>query len=283
MSRLSSKAAKIITASAVIAAAGAVYTHADDSRLSCPKYSVFSDKVRNNIRIAQISDLHGHCYGDGQTELLSAIEKAHPDILVLTGDIFDERVGDSAVYSLIEGIEDKYICFYVSGNHECKSGRLREIKSCLRSHGIAVLEGTCSTVRIGETDIKISGIDDIRIDGRISPGTFASQFSSVQCAASCFSVLLCHRPELEHLYRASSFDLILTGHAHGGQWRLPGVINGLYAPNQGFFPKYAGGEYDLDGTRLIVSRGLQKGTAYLPRIFNRPELVIVDIVQRDKA
>ena len=283
MSESGSKAVKIITASAVIAAVGAVYTHADDSRLSCPVYSVCSGKVKNNVRIVQISDLHGHCYGDCQSELLSAIEKARPDMLALTGDIFDERVGDSAVHSLVEGIGDKYMCFYVSGNHECKSGRLREIKSYLRSHGIAVLEGTCSTVRIRETDIKISGIDDVRIDGCISPGTFTSQFSSVQSDSSEFSVLLCHRPELEGLYRNSAFDLILAGHAHGGQWRLPGVVNGLFAPNQGFFPKYAGGEYDLDGTKLIVSRGLQKGTAYLPRIFNRPELVVVDILQRDKA
>ena len=92
-----------------------------------------------------------------------------------------------------------------------------------------------------------------------------------------FSVLLSHRPELVELYQEHDFDLVLCGHAHGGQWRIPEILNGLYAPNQGVFPKYAGGRYDFENQTMIVSRGLARESTLAPRIFNRPELVIVDI------
>ena len=92
-----------------------------------------------------------------------------------------------------------------------------------------------------------------------------------------YTILLAHRPEYYETYCNYSFDLVLCGHAHGGQWRIPYLINGLYAPNQGIFPKYAGGRYDGDKTTMIVSRGLDIETTWVPRIFNRPELVIIDL------
>ncbi|MDO4733224.1 MAG: metallophosphoesterase, partial [Bacillota bacterium] len=90
------------------------------------------------------------------------------------------------------------------------------------------------------------------------------------------SILLSHRPECTAFYESSGFDLELSGHAHGGQLRIPGLLNGLYAPNQGFFPKYAGGLYQLGKTSLLVSRGLCKSR--LPRVFNRPELAIIELL-----
>ena len=92
-----------------------------------------------------------------------------------------------------------------------------------------------------------------------------------------FTVLLSHRPELFEIYQKYEFDLVLSGHAHGGQWRIPGLLNGLFAPNQGLFPKYAGGRYDYAGGTMIVSRGLARESTKVPRIFNRPELVVVDV------
>ena len=93
-----------------------------------------------------------------------------------------------------------------------------------------------------------------------------------------FNILLIHRPENFEHYADLGFDLVLAGHAHGGQWRIPGLLNGLYCPGEGLFPKYAGGLYQIDGTTMIVSRGLAKESNFVPRIFNRPELVIIDIV-----
>ncbi len=92
-----------------------------------------------------------------------------------------------------------------------------------------------------------------------------------------YTVLLSHRPEFFELYTEYNFDLVLSGHAHGGQWRIPYILNGLYAPNQGVFPKYAGGEYTENNTTMIVSRGLARESTLLPRFYNRPELVIIDL------
>ena len=92
-----------------------------------------------------------------------------------------------------------------------------------------------------------------------------------------YTILLSHRPELIDTYKEYDFDLVLSGHAHGGQWRIPGLINGIYVPNQGLFPQYAGGRYDYDTGTLSVSRGLARESTPIPRVFNRPELVIVKV------
>lgn len=106
----------------------------------------------------------------------------------------------------------------------------------------------------------------------------ALQRASSDIDPRAFTVLLAHRPERIDKYAATGdFDLVVSGHAHGGQVRIPGLINGLFAPNQGFFPKYAGGQYEVDGTTLVVSRGLARESTRIPRVFNRPELVLVEI------
>ena len=94
---------------------------------------------------------------------------------------------------------------------------------------------------------------------------------------AAYSILLSHRPEYYETYKKYGYDLVLSGHAHGGQWRIPGILNGLYAPHQGLFPDYAGGAYDYPGGTLVVSRGLDRWGIKLPRIFNRPELVIIEV------
>ena len=121
------------------------------------------------------------------------------------------------------------------------------------------------------------GGDDPKCGGSM----WSDQLSAAAKAADpdCFAVLLSHRPERVEDYLAYDFDLVLSGHAHGGQWRLPGLVNGLLAPDQGFFPAYAGGLYRLDeNTDLVVSRGLARESTRVPRIFNPPELVIIDVM-----
>lgn len=92
-----------------------------------------------------------------------------------------------------------------------------------------------------------------------------------------YTILLSHRPELINDYLDYSSDLILSGHAHGGQWRIPFLVNGVFAPGEGTFPEFAGGLYSFEQTSFIVSRGLARETTWVPRIFNRPELVIINI------
>ena len=132
---------------------------------------------------------------------------------------------------------------------------------------------------VGEDTIWICGADDPLLDEIKGEGISVQQRRTARASVpeDAFSVLLSHRPELVEDYRELAFDLVVSGHAHGGQWRLPHLINGAYAPHQGILPDYAGGMYELDNTTLIVSRGLARETTLVPRIFNRPELVLVEI------
>ena len=151
-----------------------------------------------------------------------------------------------------------------------------------RRYGVTVLAGTWSDLTVRGETIRVFGVDDPEgfeaAPGEAVPAGWLEQWETCRAGLEegMVSVLLSHRPELTELYRGSGFDLVVSGHAHGGQVRVPLLLNGLYAPNQGFFPQYAGGLYDLDGTALAVSRGLS--ISRLPRVFNPPEAVVIDLV-----
>ena len=240
--------------------------------LKVRRYSISSPKVTKPVRIAQISDLHSEYYGKGMNDLLNALDKQSPDIVVLTGDIFDDIKDNGNTRTFIAEAVKKYHCYYVSGNHEHKKGGWKSFRQEAVDMGVTVLEGQ---------DISINGIT---LCGASSTGDGRLTFeeSVEKCAEEAgdgFNVLLAHYPERVDFYRSfGKFDLILSGHAHGGQWRVPFLINGLFAPEQGLFPKYAGGIYPSDDGTLIVSRGLARTKNYIPRIFNNPELVIIDIL-----
>lgn len=238
------------------------------------KYTVSSDKVTERFRIVQISDLHSDRYGKDMSTLISAIDKAEPDIVVLTGDIYEFSNSNENTRILLRSIGSRYKCFYVAGNHEFNMDNWVECKAEAESFGVSVMEG--DTVSFGEVTISGAAMSaDWGIDWAESLEKCAEQVSG-------YAVLLYHFPEdaAAHEYAEyyDRFDLVLSGHAHGGQWRIPFILNGLVSPGEGLFPKYAGGEYALDGGgRMIVSRGLKRDILPVARIFNNPELVIVDI------
>ncbi|MGE5578764.1 MAG: metallophosphoesterase [Bacillota bacterium] len=176
----------------------------------------------------------------------------------------------------------KYPCYYVSGNHEIWSDKADDFKDILASYGVSVLEGTAETLEVGGEKIRISGIDDPETDrypSRSAPYATQIRRLSVSTDNEVFTVLLSHRPERINELLPLRPDLVLSGHAHGGQWRLPVIMeNGLLAPNQGLFPEYTSGQYVFEETALIVSRGLaRESTRIIPRIFNNPELVIITV------
>lgn len=243
------------------------------------KYDIKSDKVTDTIKIALITDLHSCDYGENQEKLLSSLYFQEPDIILLGGDIVDDKLTQNKAREFLSVVSEKYQCFYVSGNHEYWSGDIDNIKKMIKNYGIQVLEGESITIEKNGQKIDIFGIDDPEVGER----EFDQQLKKCgdNINNSVFSILLSHRPEFIESYEKYEFDLILSGHAHGGQWRIPGVLNGLLAPNQGFFPKYAGGFYQLDNTSMIVSRGLAKESTRIPRIFNRPEIVIVNVIAED--
>ena len=243
-------------------------------------YTIPSKQVNDEITIALIADLHSCDYGDGQAQLLDQIDREQPDLIILGGDIVDDKLPEDNAWEFLAEIAIRYPCYYVTGNHEFRSGSVKRMKETIKGLGISVLEGDHVPWTVKGQTIMISGIDDPEVGERI----FRNQLEA--CGSSLnqeqFSLLLSHRPERIEAYCSYDFDLILTGHAHGGQWRIPGILNGLLAPHQGFFPKYAGGLYEFGSTSMVVSRGLAKESTRVPRIFNRPEVVIIH-VRPDKS
>jgi len=259
-----------------------------DPRLSVRTYTIGSPKISKPVRIALVTDLHSCRYGEEQKNLIRALDREKPDVILLGGDIFDDVLDDENTEHFIRGISGRYPCFYVTGNHEYWSGAdaFREKMELLKKYGISVLSGDSKTLAVRGETIRVCGIDDpdfYKVHKDISPEEAKTRFlGQLDAVASetedgVFSILLSHRPEYFEYYQTYDFDLVLCGHAHGGQWRIPWLINGLFAPDQGLFPEYAGGKYEENGTSMIVSRGLARESTRIPRIFNRPELVIVDI------
>ena len=273
---MNKKRAIIITAAVAVAVTVAVVSV--DERIKVRKETVYSDKVDAPVKLLLLSDHHSSKYGDEQRDLIKAIDKLSPDAILMTGDIFDNRVNNDNTITLLENIASRYDCFFVSGNHEVSTNSLKRIKKYLRELGVTVLEGENTLVEINRQQIIIGGIDDPLSFPDAKGRLWEDQLEECDLGLSdeYFSVLMTHRPERVDDYRETGYDLVLAGHAHGGQVIIPGIVNGLYAPNQGFFPQYAGGRYELNDTQtMIVSRGLSK---YLrPRVFNRPELVLVTI------
>lgn len=240
------------------------------------RFNLLREGDENAVRCVLVTDLHSCYYGRNQKNLIKRIDKENPDIIFLGGDIFDDKIDDDNAMILLEDISKKYKCFYVSGNHEYWSERCDEMKEKVRSLGITVLEGDCETIEINGKTIDVCGVDD---PTRLYEGQFKEQLDNAYAKTSRdhFKILLTHRPERADLYSKYDFDLVLSGHAHAGQIRIPFINIGLYAPNQGLFSKYVSGIYTLEnGSRLIVSRGLARESTPAPRFFNHPEIVVID-------
>lgn len=258
-----------------------------DSRLKTVTYTVESDKISTPVRIVLLTDLHSCRYGENQKNLIKAVKAQNPDIILLGGDIFDDKVPHKNAELTVKQLAEQYPCYYVTGNHEYWSREVGAILDIIEGYGVKVLSGKCDTIEVNGQTLNICGVDDPDaevylaegepIEWQLKRANEAVQKAEKTLGTEIFSVLLSHRPELYETYQNYEFDLVLSGHAHGGQWRIPGLLNGLFAPDQGLFPEYAGGKYDYPGGTMIVSRGLARESTPVPRIFNRPELVVVEV------
>jgi len=234
----------------------------------------------NGYRIVHISDLHNKQFGRNQERLLKKISAVSPDIIVITGDLIDRRKYDlETAMVFIDGAMKIAPVYYVSGNHEAWSGDYENISENLRISGVQILDDTKATLIKGNGKIEILGLSDPDfLTTSYLEGTNSSKLRGHLerlSDDSAFQILLCHRPELFDIYVNQNIDLIFSGHAHGGQVRIP-FVGGLVAPDQGLFPKYTSGAYTQNQSTMIVSRGL--GNSVIPiRIFNRPEIVVVTL------
>ena len=227
--------------------------------------------VEKTVRLAVLTDLHSCDYGAGQQDLLQAVAALEPDGVLLVGDIVDDVLPEENAFLVLETLARDYPCAYVTGNHEYWTGRVDEICEEIAALGIDVLRGDQVTWTLQGQEITLYGVDDA------DSGKLEEQLAAFTPAEGEISILLAHRPEKIHWYASYGFSLVVSGHAHGGQWRLPGLINGLYAPHQGWFPDYAGGLYQVEDTTFVVSRGLARESTRVPRIFNPPELVLLEL------
>ena len=260
-----------------------VWTLWGNTALEVNEYEVVSDRIPQGFegfRIAQVSDLHNAEFGEGNEKLIQLLSQTDPDIIVLTGDLIDSRHTDIEIALDFARQAIKLApVYYVSGNHEARVREYEDLKMGLAEAGVVILENqNVQITREGES-ITLMGIDDPSFQEDYLFGDSESvarqAIDDLQNESEGYTILLSHRPELFDLYVDTGMDLVFSGHAHGGQFRLP-FVGGLVAPNQGFFPKYDAGQFNEENTTMIVSRGV--GNSIIPiRFNNRPEIVLVTL------
>jgi uncharacterized protein len=256
-----------------------LFLYFQNNAITITEHEVNSSKLPeefDGFKIVQLSDLHSKQFGK---RLPNKVKKERPNIIVFTGDLVDQKNYDELVsLKLMEELVMIAPVYFVTGNHEAWSGKFNSLEEKLVASGVHVLRNSHESIRVKEDEIILIGIDDpAMISGA------HSEFSAVETSledalhgvADQYKILLSHRPEMFSLYTSFNIDLIFSGHAHGGQVRLP-FIDGLVAPNQGFFPKYTAGKHQEAQSTMIINRGL--GNSVIPqRLFNRPEIVIVTL------
>ena len=236
----------------------------------------------DGVTIAHISDLHNTEFGQQQERLLQKLVVAAPDLIAITGDLLDSYHPNITVaMEFINGAIAIAPVYYVTGNHESRLPELyAQLREQMESAGVVVLDNKAVTLEYGSSIIRVLGVDDPTFSAESDQYEDNEQVISAQLDVllddqSAYTILLSHRPELFDVYHEAGIDLVLCGHAHGGQVRLP-FIGALFAPNQGFFPEYTAGLYRQGDTQMVVSRGL--GNSSFPiRINNPPELVVITL------
>ena len=261
----------------------AIWTIWGNSALEMNTYTILSNRLPeafDGYRIAHISDLHNAEMGNKNENLILMLKEAQPDIIAITGDIIDSRNTNIEIaLHFAKEVMNIAPCYYVTGNHEARIFEYDELKKGLTELGVVVLEDECLEIKqFGET-INLLGVDDPNFQTDYLFGDSASvmrnKLQKLTDEKDTYTVLLSHRPELFDVYTENKVDLVLSGHAHGGQFRFP-FVGGLVAPNQGLFPKYDAGLYTDENTNMIVSRGI--GNSILPfRFNNRPEVILIEL------
>lgn len=243
--------------------------------LKVDNYTVWDHRIPeafSGFRIAQVSDLHNDTLGQDNSRLLTALEQAGPDIIVITGDLVDSRRTDlETACAFVRAAAELAPVYYVSGNHESRQDYPR-IREALLEAGAVVLDDEKIKLERGGQALTLIGLSDPDFS---SAEQLETNLRQLMAGEEGYTILLSHRPELMEQYTDMGAGLVFSGHAHGGQVRLP-FIGGVIAPNQGFFPKYDNGLYQSGSTVMLVSRGL--GDSIIPLRVNNPRsLVVVEL------
>ena len=260
-----------------------IWTSWGNTALELNTYTISSDRLPDafdGYRIAHVSDLHNAELGKDNEKLLDMLREAKPDIIAITGDLIDSRNTDIDIaLRFTKAAMEIAPCYYVTGNHEARVSEYDELKAGLIEQGVLVLEDATTEISLDGDTITLIGVNDPSYQTDYlfgdSETVMNGKLQEISDDKNGFTVLLSHRPELFEIYADNNMDLVLSGHAHGGQFRLP-FVGGLVAPNQGLFPKYDAGLYTEENTNMVVSRGI--GNSILPfRFNNRPEVILIEL------
>ncbi|MBF8983418.1 metallophosphoesterase [Lutibacter sp. B2] len=247
------------------------YLYVSNNWIQNTRYNISSDKIDKSIRIVHLSDLHGKQFGKGNRRLIKNIMKEEPEIIVFTGDLIDAYRNTNIKESVqfLEQLSHFAPVYYIRGNHEYNTSRYQELMNYLNEvqGDLYILDGGYQNIKLKGNNFSILGLD------RSKKGVMDNFLSE-----KGYKIILNHYSENfsenDNLSRLN-VDLVLTGHAHGGQWRLP-IVGGVYSPGQGFNPKYYQGINEDNGSIQVISRGL--GNSIFPfRICNRPEVITIII------
>lgn len=260
-----------------------IWTAWGNTALELNRYTVSSDRVPDafdGYRIAHVSDLHNAEMGKDNEKLLKMLREAEPDIIAITGDLVDCRRTDMEVALQFTGAAMEIApCYYVTGNHEARIAEYDELKERLTEQGVIVLEDARINLEQSGETIVLLGVNDPGFPtdsfGDDSGTVMTRKLQALSQDEDGFTILLSHRPELFESYVDGNIDLVLSGHAHGGQFRIP-FVGGVLVPNQGWFPEYDAGLFTEETTTMLVSRGI--GNSVFPfRFNNRPEVILVEL------
>ena len=233
----------------------------------------------DGFKIVHLSDLHGHEYGEGNRELLDRVRAEAPDLIVITGDLIDQKEQLAMVPALARGLAAIAPVYYVTGNHEwaLRSGTVKELKNLLGQCGVTALSNQAELLERNGARIVLAGVDDP--NGYADQTTPEELYAWIQGEApGLFTLLMAHRNDHFGQYANAGYDFVMSGHGHGGIVHLP-FVGGLMGTDRRFFPPWTAGVYRLGNSTLFVSRGLGNNTVPFQgfRVFNRPEVAVVTL------
>ena len=229
------------------------------------KYTVKAD-IAKPVKIVQVSDLHGKAFGRHNGRLIAKISAQNPDLIVITGDIIHKYTNKNRknALELVSALSAVYPVIFAAGNHELRNIGYRFFKRDLIAAGACVLDDCPRNMfDLTVVGLKCSSLKNDKLFAATPKG-------------DGYKIALAHMPQFLDRYEMAGYDLVLSGHAHGGQWRIPFTHRGIYSPGQGLFPKYTEGLHEKGKTKMIISRGL--GNSEFPlRLNNLPELVVINL------
>lgn len=235
----------------------------------------------DGYKIVHVSDFHNAKFGRRSKKLLKKIREADGDVIFLTGDVIDRRTPYlKRSVRFINGVVKILPTYFVTGNHEAHYKHFDKLSRAIDESGMKNISSTTDRLYIGNEYIQLIGMEDLWFygddeDPRVKVDFEISLAERMKNKDERLTLLLSHRPDLIDVYSRYPIDLGFSGHAHGGQIRLP-FLNALYSPHQGILPKYTEGMHTKNGTSLVISRGL--GNSRFPfRLFNHPEIIVVEL------